>query len=43
MLLLFKDGGGDASVVVTGFPRFIYLTTGKIAMRVAGKVYKELN
>lgn len=43
LLLLFGDGGGGTvTPTTTVYPRIIYLTNGRLAIRIAGKLYKEL-
>lgn len=43
MILLFFEGGGSGSVLPTiTYPFIIYLTEGRLAIRLAGNVYQEL-
>lgn len=42
MILFFNGGGGTAAPVTSAYPRFIYLINGRLAIRVAGKIYREL-
>jgi hypothetical protein len=42
MFLLFPDGGGIATEVITVSPSIIILTSGKMAMKLSNNLYQEI-